>query len=482
MNLGEFLTDIVPWLTIMIAIVATVFIFSGIDDLLMDILYLVWRGYKKLVFQRKHKVLTREDLLALDQKRIAIMIPTWREAPVIRQTLDNAVKAISYDNYRIYVGVYPNDPETQQEVRAAQALHADRIVLVELDHDGPTTKADCLNTVIDHIYAEDVERGGEQTAMFVLDDAEDIIPRYGLRIFNYLVPRKDFVQLPVFPIKVPWWQFTAGHYMDEFAQLHVKDMRPREWLTGAIPSAGVGAAFSRKAMDLARKSNEGKAFAENTLTEDYELPLHLQRMRVREAFYEPGVPVRDREAEERHEYPLEEEYPYIRSGFPATLKAAVRQKSRWVLGISLQGWQHLGWSPNMLQSYMLWRDRKVLIGNLANFLGYVLVLLTLGVWLVRWGLLGDTTFPNVIPPGSLVEKMLLVTVLIMFVQLIVRSVCTYAVYGAWQAVLSVPRAIWGNVINFFATTRAMALFFRSKRRGGEPIPWEKTEHEANANH
>lgn len=471
----DFLIHMTPWITLLITLVATVFIFSGIDDLLMDALYLAWRVYKRLFFSRKHKVLTREDLVEIPQQRIAIMVPAWDEATVIRETLLNAVDTIFYDNYRIYVGVYPNDPATRDEVLAAREQHPGHIVLVELDHDGPTTKADCLNTIIEHIHAEDSMPGADQTAIYVLDDAEDLMPRYGLRVFNYLVPRKDFVQLPVFPTKVPWWHFTAGHYMDEFAQLHVKDMRPREWLTGAIPSAGVGAAFSRHAIELAQQGNDGKAFSENTLTEDYELPLHLVRMRAREAFYEPGVPVKSREGED---YPLEQEYPYIRSGFPSHLKAAVRQKSRWVPGISLQGWQHLGWSPNALQSYMLWRDRKVLIGNIANFAGYVLVFLTLGVWLVRWHVIGDTRFPNVVPRGSLLEVMLIITLAIMVIQLAVRMACTFAVYGLWQALLSLPRAVWGNVINFLATTRAMVLFFKSKRRGGEPIPWEKTHHEA----
>ncbi len=478
----EFLTDIVPWLTILIAMVATVFIFSGIDDILMDVLYLVWRGYKKLILVRvrKRRGISREALFALEQQRIAIMLPAWDEASVVRATLEGAVEKILYDNYRFYVGIYPNDPDTQREVRAAQERYPEHIVVVELDHDGPTTKADCLNTIIDHIYAAERESGAERTDIFVLDDAEDIIPRYGLRIFNFLVSGKDFVQLPVFPTKVPWWQFTAGHYMDEFAQLHTKDMRTREWLTGAVPSAGVGAAFSRKAIDIARENHHGKVFAEDTLTEDYELPLHLSRMQIQGAFYEPGVAVWGEEADARHVYALEADYPYIRSGFPRHLGAAVRQKSRWVLGISLQGWEHLGWSPNALQSYMLWRDRKIVIGNLANFLGYILVLLTLGVWLVRWQLIGDTTFPNVIPPGSLLETMLVITLVIMAIHLLVRMLCTYAVYGAWQAVLSVPRSVWGNFINFLATTRALFLFFRSKRRGGEPIPWEKTDHEPHA--
>ena len=35
----------------------------------------------------------------------------------------------------------------------------------------------------------------------------------------------------------------------------------------------------------------------------------------------------------------------VREFFPDSFHLAVRQKSRWVLGISLQGWKNLGWPP-----------------------------------------------------------------------------------------------------------------------------------------
>jgi adsorption protein B len=253
-------------------------------------------------------------------------------------------------------------------------------------------------------------------------------------------------------------------------------MRPREWLTGAIPSAGVGAAFSRHALELAKQANDGKAFSENTLTEDYELPLHLTKLRAKEAFIEPGQAIKSEDQDRRGAYPIEDEYPYIRSDFPSSLMAAVRQKSRWVLGISLQGWQHLGWSRKAMQSYMLWRDRKVLVGNLANFAGYLLVFFTIAIWFVRWGLLENADFPNVVPRDGLIWKLLIINLYIMAIQLAVRFACTFKIYGLVHAIISIPRAVWGNYINFLATTRALFLFFRARRKGGEPIPWEKTDH------
>jgi len=39
----------------------------------------------------------------------------------------------------------------------------------------------------------------------------------------------------------------------------------------------------------------------------------------------------------------------------------------------MQGWSHLGWSSDWRTNYMLYRDRKSLITNLASIAGYVVV-------------------------------------------------------------------------------------------------------------
>ena len=52
-----------------------------------------------------------------------------------------------------------------------------------------------------------------------------------LKLCNYLMGRGEInmVQTPVFPLEVPIAKFTAGTYMDEFAETHTKDMYVREW-------------------------------------------------------------------------------------------------------------------------------------------------------------------------------------------------------------------------------------------------------------
>ena len=89
-----------------------------------------------------------DDLAANPEQPIAIMVPAWREADVIRRMLLNAVSTIAYTNYHIFVGVYPNDGDTRREVEAVCGDYPN-VHTATCSHAGPTCKADCLN----HIYA-----------------------------------------------------------------------------------------------------------------------------------------------------------------------------------------------------------------------------------------------------------------------------------------------------------------------------------------
>ena len=60
------------------------------------------------------------------------------------------------------------------------------------------------------------------------------------KFFNYLLPRMDLIQLPVFSLERHWYELVAGTYMDEFAEAHGKDMLVREHIAGVVPSSGVG--------------------------------------------------------------------------------------------------------------------------------------------------------------------------------------------------------------------------------------------------
>ncbi|NOS50631.1 glycosyltransferase, partial [Acinetobacter baumannii] len=82
---------------------------------------------------------------------------------------------------------------------------------------------------------------------------------------------------PVYPYAPEWKGFTAGHYVDEFAENHGKDVIVREALTGQVPSAGVGTCFSRRAISALLEDGDGIAFDVQSLTEDYDIGFRLKQ-------------------------------------------------------------------------------------------------------------------------------------------------------------------------------------------------------------
>jgi len=103
-------------------------------------------------------------------------------------------------------------------------------------------------------------------------NSEDVIHPFSLLVINYLIPRKDMVQLPVFPLEVPLREFTHWSYADEFAENHTKLMLVCEITGGFVPAAGVGVAFTRRAFEWFNLEQK-QIFSTDTLTEDYELGL-----------------------------------------------------------------------------------------------------------------------------------------------------------------------------------------------------------------
>lgn len=344
--------------------------------------------------------------------------------------------------------------------------------------DGPTSKADCLNWVYEGIRHYEKEHQ-IQFQMMVMEDSEDVLHPLTLKLFNYMIPRMDMVQLPVLPMEPPWWEFTRGTYLDEFAINHSRDMVVREFLSRNLPSAGVGTALSRSLMQRLYDRNQHRLFTIGSVTEDYDFGIRLATMPgVRQIFShvrfqrtvhktslwtgrERLVQVRDLIG--------------IREFFPTTFRAAVRQKSRWVIGITLQGWEHIGWIGGFWLRYMLLRDRISLLTTPVTMLANLLV----PVYLLAWGYVllfpGAYHFPAIVEAGTALYHLLLINLAFLIWQLLHRCYYVAMLYGPVQAVLSVPRAVWGNIINFFATTRALRLYLKYLVAGA-PIAWDKTDH------
>ena len=290
----------------------------------------------------------------------------------------------------------------------------------------------------------------------VLHDAEDIVHSAELRVFDTLIERFALVQLPVLPLVDSQSRWISGHYSDEFAEAHGKTIVVREAIGAAIPAAGVGCAFSRDLLARVAAQRGGKPFDRDSLTEDYEIGLRLASFGGHGAFVRlPGAG--------RHSM------VGVRAHFPATLDAAVRQKSRWITGIALAGWDRLGWQGGWAELWMRLHDRRALIGAVVLLAGYAALVLTSGLWAAHW--MFGTARPAT---TSSLDFLLSISGMILLWRLAVRCAFVTFAYGWREGMRAIPRAVISNVIAIMAARRALWLYLRMRRDG--IVRWDKTAH------
>ncbi len=475
MTLSELLPVLLVVAKALLAVVGIVCLLSGIDDFFIDVCFMVMavRRYRPAELERP---LTEAELCAGLEQPIAIMVPAWDESAVIRRMVDNILNSVRYGNYHVFVGTYPNDPATQREVDAVAASFPN-VHRVVCPNAGPTCKSDCLNWIYQAILDCEASEG-ITFQVFVIHDAEDLPHALSFKVFNRLMPRHDMVQLPVLCLPFAWHRFTGGHYLDEFAEQHFKDVPVRQFLTGSIPAAGVGCAFSRRAFRLLARDSDNQVFSLDSLTEDYELGLRLGRYRLSQVFVKAAIERRVIEPGRLTGRPRQvttREYVATWEYFPSKFRQARRQKSRWILGITLQGWKGLGWRGDLWTKYALFRDRKGLLTNQIVMLGYVAVAFVVTVWITTVVVADAYRYPPLVETGSWVWYVMWVNAGFMGERLLQRALCVQRFYGWRQAALAVPRQIWSNVVNFAATSRALRLYARHLVTGS-PIAWDKTGH------
>ena len=425
---------------------------GGLVDLLIDAVFLlrrIWRGGPP-----------RRALATLPAPRapgrIAVFVPAWDEVAVIGGMLTAALDRFAHPDYRILVGLYPNDPATVAAA-AAIAKRDGRVRLVIGERDGPTTKADCLNTLWRALVRADLAEG-VATKAIVIHDAEDVVHPAELTAFDALIEDHAVVQLPVLPLVKRGSRFVSGHYADEFAEAHLKQLVVRTALGAGMPLAGTG--FAIRPAILAQLANRrgGDPFDADSLVEDYELGLRIAELGGRSLFARIGDGAGGVVA--------------VRAYFPADIDAAVRQKARWMTGIALAGWDRIGWArPRAIgDHWMRMRDRRALIA--------VLVLAAAYVALVGWGLGGALGWwlgaPRLAPSPAL-ATLLAVNAGLLGWRMLVRAAVTARVYDMREALWSMPRLLVGNYVALLAARRALWRYVGMLR--GAAVTWDKTRHE-----
>ena len=453
-----------------------VFLLSNIDDAVIDVIFIGRWLYRQLFVYLRHPRFSLDALHAKPEQPIALMFPAWHEAEVIGQALGNLIATLDYSNFQVFIGTYPNDPATAAEVEKLKGSFPN-IHHVVTPLPGPTCKADCLNHVIRGIAAYE-EEAGIQFAAVVMHDAEDIVNPLSLKLFNYLIPRFDLVQIPVIALERPWWDLTGGHYMHEFAEVHSKDLIVRECLSGVVPGAGVGTGYSRRALDLGR-DNDGNVFNDRTLTEDYDFSYRLRAANLKQIFARLPLQrtVRRRSWLTGKEYTADvTDYICTREYFPNRFRMAVRQKARWVIGISFQSWRGLGWSGHWADRYLFFRDRKMIVLGHATPVG--LLISALYGAMVSLSEFDPVRFPasTLLAEDDPFWWVVWANVGLLVLRLIQRHYWTYCYYGLRALPTIIPCYLWGVVINYAATLRAYRIFF-DHLLTGKPIGWDKTTHE-----
>lgn len=428
------------------------FLLGAIDDLGVDLCWF----WLKLTGRARDLRISAQAAAAPLEGQAAVLIAAWHEADVIGHTIRHALSAWRQEDFILFVGCYANDPGTVAAAMAAAGADP-RARIVIHGAAGPTTKADCLNR-LHTALCEHESRYGYRFKSVILHDSEDMVHPAELAVIDAALADVEFVQLPVRPEPQPRSPWVGGHYSDEFAEAHTKALVVRDALGAAIPAAGVGCGFSREIIArIARRRGGDGPFAAECLTEDYELGLLVRReggasrfLRVRDA---QGALVA------------------TRAYFPGTLDAAVRQKARWIHGIAFQGWERLGWSRGLAESWMALRDRRGPLAAIVLACAYALVLIE-GVLAIA-NLFAPLPHLAVSPP-------LRAMIALCFGSLLWRSAArcafTAAEYGPAEGARALLRVPVANAIAILAGRRALASYLRSL--GGGAVTWEKTRHDS----
>ncbi|MEH3105856.1 MAG: glycosyl transferase family protein [Sphingomonas fennica] len=421
---------------------------GGVDDLAVDAIWLWRTAHRRLTVYRRHPRATVATLPPpMQPGRFAIFVPAWAEGAVIGPMLRAALARIDHRDYRIYVGTYPNDPATRAEVAAVAAADP-RVREVCGTRAGPTTKAECLNRLWRRMAADEAAEARPFKAI-VLHDAEDVVHPDALAVFDRLIERFDLVQLPVLPLIDRGARLVSGHYADEFVEAHGRQLVVREALGAGMPSAGVGCAIGRAALGRMAEAGGDAPFDERSLTEDYEIGLRLgaaggRGILVRIAGRGGGIVA-------------------TRAYFPATLDTAVRQKTRWLTGIALAGWDRLGWAGGWAELWMRLRDRRAILAAAVTAVAYAA-----GLLVIATALAGVA-----VPLDPVMAALLGFNAATFLWRIAMRATMVGRVYGWREGLWSIARLVPANIIAIASAWRAVRAYL-TVREG--PPAWDKTTH------
>ena len=423
-----------------------------LDDIFIDLVAF----FKQL----EPKVVTKYELkkiLRLKEKNIAVIIANWHESDVLEKMIQGNIRSIKYKKYHFFLGVYPNDVETSRIACELDNKYS-RVHRVVNTRNGPTTKGQMMNEIVRYIMSEEAKTNIKYD-IFLMHDSEDIIHPLSLKLINSEIVFSDFIQIPIFSNDRLAEEWVGSTYIDEFNEIHTKDMFVRAELGAPVPSAGTGTALKHSLMLKLVENNKGSFLKEDSLTEDYVLGMSSAMMGFKTSFCcrytvdDKGV----------------NNFIATREHFPNRYKAAIRQKTRWIVGIAFQGIGIVPWRGSFAHKYFLYRDRK---GPLNNFLSVCTAFITIDLLLypVFYNSMPEFMNDTWFKLGSLLAT-------IGMFNRIYHRIKAVIIINGWKHAWLVPfRWPIGIFINFFATMNAINKYYNLVIKN-ETLQWAKTNHE-----
>lgn len=205
----------------------------------------------------------------------------------------------------------------------------------------------------------------------------------------------------------------------------------------------------------------------DTLTEDYFLGLTCHDLKIPSHFSCDYYEVNDPKTGK-----ITREYIATRELFPQKMKTSIKQKTRWTLGISLQGLAHRPWkSSNFFAMYFLWRDRK----GLVNAPIFTASLFFTVYCISSYFAYGSWPILRHIPYQHFLLIMMWSIFMFSIMRLLNRIFLVMRIYGLKMAMVVPLRWILSNFINTACTYNAIQQWANAKYLGKHPA-WSKTEH------
>jgi len=459
--------EIIAWLCSRVVLIALTAIYCvrGLDYLFLDFLHLI-RSAGRLLLGVNLSVLRAGSGRITVEKRIAILLPSWRNPQVIRRTVHLLHHLSQYERFHVFVGVHKNDEPTRRAMREAAEAYP-QLEPLSLPLPSPASRVDTLN----HIYAAilDYERErGVTFDLFLMLRAGDVLHPQALNLVNEAAETAHLVQLPQQVLARARCHLAAGVLMDEWAERYGRELPVRAGLSSFLPAAESGYAVTREAAQWLCSRNYEKLFPQAPVPNGHLMGAELRSLRGRKRV------IRTRR-DATTPYTLAPVGPHmlrtratpvaVYREVRAGLRMAVRDRARWLLGLAYAGsrWGGRGGPA----SFYLWlRD------GCARVYGYTYLplyaLLGYGAF-TAFRALRDPAFTPRPPvqPGEPYFPLLLSALGLLGWRAISRAVYVGRAYGMAQGALTVVRRPLFHLTSFAACVLAGHWWRRARR--GAPV-------------